>query len=158
MRRAPDAVGALAEVLHNLGQAYGARQDERAFALFDEVTALATEHEAGWLLADVTDSRGRALAQFGRIGRGRRRGAHRRRRIRRDRGQRCRPADPSCSPLDCSPADERAGDAVPIYRSALEHGEAHPPLRQVAALELGDTLEALGRHGEAAEVRALIES
>ncbi|NKF33805.1 hypothetical protein HER21_46105, partial [Pseudomonas sp. BGM005] len=65
-RKAPEAVGALVDVLHNLGQAYGARQDERAFALFDEVAALAQEHEAGWLLADVTDSRGRAFAEFGR--------------------------------------------------------------------------------------------
>ena len=54
--------------------------------------------------------------------------------------------------------NDRATDAVPVYRSALEHAEGFPPLRQVAALELGDVLEALGRHAEAAEVRALVES
>ncbi|MFP3787248.1 hypothetical protein, partial [Burkholderia sp. SIMBA_024] len=41
--------------------------DQRAFGLFDEVAALAEEHDAGWLLADVTDSRGRALAELGRV-------------------------------------------------------------------------------------------
>jgi hypothetical protein len=54
--------------------------------------------------------------------------------------------------------NERSSDAVPVYRSAIEHGAAHPPLVQVASLELGNVLEALGRHGEAAEVRAGVES
>jgi hypothetical protein len=47
---------------------------------------------------------------------------------------------------------------VPLYRAALDRAAEIPPLRQVSALELGDVLEQLGRHGEAAEVRALIES
>lgn len=157
VRRSPDAVGAIAEVLHNLGQLYGGRQDERAFALFDEVSALATQHEADWLLADVTDSRGRALAQVGRVD---------------EAVSAVLTAADSFAGIGDSGAaggselfaarllagNERAEDAVAVYRSALEHGSAHPPLRQVAALELGDTLEALGRHVEAAEVRALIES
>lgn len=157
VRRAEDAPGAVTEVLHNLGQAYGARQDERAFALFDEVAALAQEHEAGWLLADVTDSRGRAFAQAGRID---------------EAVSACLVAADGFAGLGDAGAaggselfaarllagNERAEDAVPIYRSVLERGEAFPPLRQMAALELGDTLERLGRHGEAAEVRALIES
>jgi tetratricopeptide (TPR) repeat protein len=157
VRRAPDAVGAHVEVLHNLGQVYGGRQDERAFALFDEVTALAQEHDAQWLLADVTDSRGRALAEIGRIDEA--------------VAAALTAADAFAEIGDIGAAggselfaarllagNDRAGDAVAVYRSALEHGADHPPLRQVAGLELGDTLEALGRHGEAAEVRALIES
>jgi tetratricopeptide (TPR) repeat protein len=157
VRRAPDATGALVEVLHNLGQVYGGRQDERAFALFDEVTALAQEHDAQWLLADVTDSRGRALAEIGRIDEA--------------VAAALTAADAFAEIGDTGAAggselfaarllagNERAGDAVAVYRSALEHGAEHPPLRQVAGLELGNTLEALGRHGEAAEVRALIES
>lgn len=156
-RRAPDAVGALAEVLHNLGQVYGGRQDERAFGLFDEVTALAEQHEAHWLLADVTDSRGRALAEIGRIDEA--------------VAAALTAADAFAGIGDSGAAggselfaarllagNERAGDAVAVYRSALDHGAEVAPLRQVAALELGDTLEALGRHGEAAQVRALIES
>ncbi|MGJ0389111.1 hypothetical protein [Microbacterium sp. CGR1] len=157
VRKAPDAVGALADVLHNLGQAYGARQDDRAFALFDEVAALAQEHGAGWLLADVTDSRGRALAQFGRTDEA--------------VAAALTAADGFASIGDAGSAggselfaarllagDERAADAVPIYRSALEHATEHPPLRQVSALELGDVLESLGRQVEAAEVRALLDS
>ncbi|WP_194765227.1 hypothetical protein [Microbacterium sp. UFMG61] len=156
-RKAPEAVGALVDVLHNLGQAYGARQDERAFALFDEVAALAQEHEAGWLLAEVTDSRGRAFAEFGRTDEA--------------VAAALTAADGFAALGDAGSAGgselfaarllaggERAGDAVPIYRSAIDHAEAHPPLRQVSALELGDVLEGLGRHVEAAEVRALLDS
>ncbi|MGV2903039.1 hypothetical protein ACNPM4_15330, partial [Microbacterium sp. AGC62] len=54
--------------------------------------------------------------------------------------------------------NDRAADAVPLYRSAIDHAADHPPLLQVAALELGNVLESLGRHGEAAEVRALVQS
>lgn len=54
--------------------------------------------------------------------------------------------------------NERSADAVPVYRSAIEHAAGHPPLLQVSALELGNVLEALGRHGEAAEIRARLES
>lgn len=157
VRKAPDAVGALADVLHNLGQAYGARQDERAFALFDEVMALAQGHDAGWLLADVTDSRGRVLAQFGRTDEA--------------VAAALTAADGFAAVGDAGSAggselfaarllfgDERAADAVPIYRSALEHAAGVPPLREVSALELGNALESLGRHVEAAEVRSLIES
>ncbi|WP_341947790.1 hypothetical protein [Microbacterium sp. LWH11-1.2] len=157
VRQAEDAAGARAEVLHSLGQAYGGRGDQRAFGLFDEVAALAEEHDAGWLLADVTDSRGRALAELGRVDEA--------------VAAALTAADGFAGLGDSGAAsgselfaarvlagNERPADAVPVYRSALEHGAEIPPLRQVAALELGDVLEALGRHGEAAEVRALVES
>jgi tetratricopeptide (TPR) repeat protein len=157
VRRDPDAVGALTEVLHSLGQAYGGRSDERAFALFDEVAALAQQHEAGWLLADVTDSRARALAELGRIDEA--------------VSAALTAADGFAALGDVGSAggselfagrvlagNERSADAVPVYRSAIEHAAGHPPLLQVASLELGDVLEALGRHGEAAEVRAHVQS
>ncbi len=157
VRRAPDAVGALTEVLHSLGQAYGGRSDERAFALFDEVAALAQQHEAEWLLADVMDSRGRALAELGRV----------------DEAVSAvlTAADGFAALGDLGSAggselfaarvlagNDRSADAVPVYRSAIEHAAEHPPLLQVASLELGNVLEALGRHGEAAEIRAHVES
>lgn len=157
VRRAPDAVGALTEVLHSLGQAYGGRSDERAFSLFDEVAALAQQHEAHWLLADVTDSRARALAELGRIDEA--------------VSAALTAADGFAALGDLGSAggselfaarvlagNDRSADAVPVYRSAIEHAAGHPPLLQVAALELGDVFEALGRHGEAAEVRAHLES
>ena len=156
VRKDPEAIGTLADVLHNLGQAYGGRRDERAFALFDEVTALARQHDAGWLLADVTDSRGRALGAFGRIDEA--------------VAAALTAADGFSSVGDEGAAggselyaarllsgSERADDAVPLYRAALERAADIPPLREVAALELGAVLESLGRHGEAAEVRALLD-
>lgn len=157
VRRAPDAVGALTEVLHSLGQAYGGRGDERAFALFDEVAALAQQHDAGWLLADVTDSRARALAELGRIDEA--------------VSAALTAADGFAALGDLGAAggselfaarvlagNDRSADAVPVYRSAIDHAAGHPPLLQVAALELGNVFEALGRHGEAAEIRAHLES
>ncbi|MCP1427563.1 tetratricopeptide (TPR) repeat protein [Microbacterium foliorum] len=156
-RQAPEAVGTLADVLHNLGQAYGARQDERAFSLLDEVAALAREHDAGWLLADVTDSRGRVLAQFGRTDEA--------------VAAALTAADGFAAVGDLGAAggselfaarllaaNERPGDAVPIYRSAIEHADGVPALREVSALELGTALETLGRHAEAEEVRGLLDS
>lgn len=156
-RRVPEAIGVLVEVLHNLGQAYGSVQDERAFALFDEVTALATEHEASWLIANVNDSRGRALAHAGRIDEA--------------VSAALTAADGFATLGDLGTAgsselfaarvlagNERGADAVPVYRSAIEHGADMPRLREVAALELGDVLEALGRHPEAAEARSLTSS
>ncbi|MDF2562261.1 MAG: hypothetical protein K0R99_3707 [Microbacterium sp.] len=157
VRRAPDAVGALSEVLHSLGQAYGGRGDDRAFALFDEVAALAQQHEAEWLLADVTDSRGRAFAELGRIDEA--------------VAAALTAADGFAALGDLGSAggselfaarvlagNDRSADAVPVYRSTIDHAAEHPPLLQVAALELGNVLESLGRHGEAAEVRALVQS
>ncbi|MFD5213163.1 hypothetical protein [Microbacterium sp. NPDC058345] len=154
--RPTQAVGAIVEVLHNLGQAYGGASNERAFGLFDEVAALAVEHEADWLLADVTDSRGRALVEVGRV----------------DEGVSAllTAADGFGALDDAASAGaselfaartlvsvERHDDAVALYRGVLDRAAESPPLRQVAALELGDVLEHLGRSGEAAEVRALLD-
>ena len=156
VRTVPDAVGARVEVLHNLGQAYGAQQDERAFVLLDEVAALAAEHDAGWLAADVQDSRARALASFGRTDEA--------------VSAALTAADGFAELGDLGSAggselfaarllasNERSADAVAIYRTVIEHAAEHPPLLQVAALELGDVLEGLGRHTEAAEVRAQLD-
>ncbi len=156
-RRTPEAAGPLSEVLHNLGQAYAGQSDARAFAMFDEVAAMAKEHEAGWLLADVTDSRARALATVGRIDEA--------------VATALTAADGFAELGDSGAAggselfaarvlagEERGADAVAIYRTVIEHAAEVPPLRQVAALELGDVLEALGRTGEAAEARAIAEA
>lgn len=157
VRRSPDAPAALAEVLHSLGQAYAGRSDERAFGLLDEVADLAQEHDAGWLLADVTDSRARAFATFGRID------------------------DAVAAALTAADGFAGSGDpgaaggselfaarvlagngrgegSVAIYRTVLDHAADVPPLQQIAALELGDVLEGLGCTAEAAEARALAES
>lgn len=154
--RPTDAIGALVEVLHNLGQSYGGDRDERAFALFDEVLALAVEHEADWLVADVTDSRGRALIEFDRIDEA--------------IAALLTAADGFAAIGDAGSAGgselfaartlaaaERLDDAVPLYRSVLDRAAEFPALRQVAALELGDVLDKLGRTGDAAQVRTLLD-
>ena len=154
--RPTDAIGVLVEVLHNLGQSYGGDRDERAFALFDEVLALAVEHEADWLVADVTDSRGRALIEFDRIDEA--------------IAALLTAADGFAAIGDAGSAGgselfaartlaaaERLDDAVPLYRSVLDRAAEFPALRQVAALELGDVLDKLGRTGDAAQVRTLLD-
>lgn len=156
VRTAEDAPGAVIEVLHNLGQAYGAKQDPRASALFDEVEAIARQNEASWVVADVTDSRARALLAAERI-------------------DEAVAAALTASDAFAELGDSRSAggsallaaralahhgreaDAVAAYRAVLDHSGEIPPLRQIAALELGDVLEGLGRAGEAAEARALAE-
>ncbi|UJP10348.1 hypothetical protein L2X99_01120 [Microbacterium sp. KUDC0406] len=155
--RPTGAAGAIAQVLHELGQGYGAQKDERAFALFDEVARVAAENDAAWLIADVTDSRGRAYAELGRLD---------------DAVAAALTAADGFAELgDAGSAGGselfaarvlteagRRDDAVPLFRSAIERAAQFPPLRQVAALELGDVLEALGRSAEAAEARAIAEA
>ena len=143
-------------MLHNLGQAYGAKQDERAFALFDEVERLAVENEASWLLADVTDSRARAYAAMDRVDEA--------------VSAALTASDGYAAAGDAQSAggaallaarvlggNGRDEDAIAAYRAVLEQAEQIPPLRQIAALELGDVLERQGRAAEAAQARALAE-
>jgi len=156
VRTAPDALGAVVEVLHNLGQAYGAKQDDRAFALFDEVERLAVENEASWLLADVTDSRARAYAAMDRVDEA--------------VSAALTASDGYAAAGDAQSAggaallaarvlsgNGRDEDAIAAYRAVLEQAEQIPPLRQIAALELGDVLERQGRAAEAAQARTLAE-
>lgn len=156
VRTAEDAPAAVVEVLHNLGQSYGARRDDRAFALFDEVEEIARANDAAWVIADVRDSRARALLAADRI----------------DEGVAAAltasdafaevgdPQSAGGSALLAARALHgvgRAADAVAAYRAVLDQAEQIPPLRQIAALELGDVLQGLGREAEAAEVRRLAE-
>ena len=156
VRTAEDAPAAVVEVLHNLGQSYGAQQDPRAFALFDEVEAVARANDADWVIADVTDSRARALLSAERV----------------DEGVAAALAasDAFAAVGDAQSAGgsallaaralngaERSADAVAAYRAVLDQAADIPPLRQIAALELGDVLQGLGRDAEAAEVRRLAE-
>ncbi len=157
IRSVPDAPGPLSEVLHSLGQAYGGRRDERAFALFDKIAEIARTHDATWVSADVIDSRARALAAL--------------ERVEEAVATALTAADAFAELGDTGSAggselfaarllagNGRDEDAVPIYRTVLDRSAEIPPLREVAALELGDVLERLGRADEAAQVRALAQS
>ncbi|MCE4025515.1 hypothetical protein LXM50_05975 [Microbacterium sp. Au-Mic1] len=156
VRTADDAPAAVVEVLHNLGQSYGAQQDPRAFALFDEVEAVARANDADWVIADVTDSRARALLSSERVDEG--------------VAAALTASDAFAAVGDAQSAGGsallaaraltgggRAADAVAAYRAVLDQAAEIPPLRQIAALELGDVLQGLGRDGEAAKVRRLAE-
>jgi len=156
VRTAEDAPAAVVEVLHNLGQSYGVQQDPRAFAVFDEVEAVARANDAAWVIADVTDSRARALLSAERVDEG--------------VAAALTASDAFAAAGDAQSAGgsallaaralngaERSADAVPAYRAVLDQAADIPPLRQIAALELGDVLQGLGRDAEAAEVRRLAE-
>ena len=152
-----DEVGLLADGLHTLAQAHHQRGDEAALALIDEALELGRRHDADWFVADVLDTRARVLA-----GRGETDAAV---------ATALQAADGFAEAGDPAGAGgselfaarvlrevDRPGDAVGLYRAAFEHAQEAEPLRQAVAIELGDVLEALGRHAEAAEVRAVLRA
>lgn len=155
-RETPDEAGLLTDVLHGYGIAQASAGQEAALETFDEIERIATEHEAAWLIADVTDSRARALSSLGRVDE-----AIPVALTAADRyAQAGDPASAAGAELTAArmlAQSDRVADAVPIYRAALEREEAIPELRGVAALELGDALESLGRLDEAAEARTIAE-
>lgn len=150
-----DRIGLQAEALHLLAQAKMQRGDEDAFEVIDQALALGRANEAHWYVADVLDTRARLLAA--------------RERTDEAVATALQAADGFAQAGDAGSGAgsellaarllvgaERPADAVPLYRSAIEHAaeSENEPLRQQAALELGDVYEGLGRHGEAAEIRA----
>ncbi|MFI8633789.1 hypothetical protein ACIGEP_14470 [Microbacterium sp. NPDC077663] len=155
IRGREEQVGLLAEALHLLAQAKMQRGDEDAVAAVDEALALGRANDAHWYVADVLDTRARLAASRGET----------------DEAVAIalQAADafaeagdtPSGAGSELLAARllvgaERPVDAVAVYRSALDHAGENEPLRQQAALELGDVYESLGRHAEAAEVRATV--
>ncbi len=155
IRDREDQVGVLAEALHLLAQAKMQRGDEDASDVIDQALALGQANEAHWYVADVLDTRARLLAGrelteeavatalqaadgFAEAG---------------DPGS---GAGSELLAARLLVGVDRATDAVLLYRSAVDHATegGNDPLRQQAALELGDVYEGLGRHAEAAEIRA----
>lgn len=148
----PDNRGMLADALHSLAQVKAFRGDDDALTLVDEALEIGRADDAPWLVADLLDTRARLLANAGRV----------------DEAVSCalQAADgflavegsPQAAGSELVAArillgSERPEEAVAVLRSALEHAVQQEPLRQAVAIDLGDALEALGRHGEAAEVR-----
>lgn len=155
IREREDQVGLLAEALHLLAQAKLQRGDDDAAVVIDEALVLGRANDAHWYVADVLDTRARLLAARGATD---------------DAvATALQAADAFVETGDGSSGAgsellaarllvgaERPADAVSVYRSALEHAGENEPVRQQAALELGDVYESLGRHAEAAEVRATL--
>lgn len=156
-RTEPDQGGLLAEARHSEGQVRAARGEQEALTALDEAGEIASGLGAAWLAADITDSRARALAMLGQADEA--------------VATALQAADGFAEVGDAGSAGaselfaarvltqhERAADAVPLYRSVMERAAEIPPLLQVAAGELGDVYEALGRPAEAAEVRSLLDA
>lgn len=155
-RVTPENLRLLTEVLHALGSAKAVAGDESGLTALDEVIALARENEAHWLVADVSDSRARALHALGRT-------------------DEAIPAALEAADLYAAAGDPASGggsdlfvarilveadrqeEAIALYRSAIARAEGVPNLVSLAAMELGDLLEQLGRDDEAAAARALAE-
>lgn len=150
-----DEVGVLADGLHTLAQAHLQRGDDEALALVDEALELGRRHDAAWFVADVLDTRARVLVRRGDTDAA--------------VATALQAADAFAAADDAGSAGgsellaarmlrqaERPAESVALYRAAFEHAADLEPLRQTIALELGDVLEGLGRHAEAAEARSVL--
>lgn len=152
-RRNASDIETLVAVVHTRGQVKCQFGDRSGLVDFDEVADIAERVSAGWLAADVLDSRARGLHRLG--------------------------MGSKAVPLALQAADDYSdnGDgiaaglaelfaarvlveqqnreaAVQIYQSTRERLADQDQAFIVASLELGDALEALGRHAEASTVRA----
>lgn len=155
-RRTPENLQLLTDVLHAYGSAQAMNQDPAGLDSLGEVLAIARENEADWLVADVTDSRARALHALGRT-------------------DEAVPVALEAADLYAAAGDAASGggselfvarllveadrgeEAVALYRSAITRAEGVPNLVSLASIELGDLLERLGRPDEAAAARAAAE-
>jgi tetratricopeptide (TPR) repeat protein len=153
-RRSTGETQSLANVLHALGRAHAAAGDVQALSDLDEVERLAREAGAQWVVADVTDSRARALAALGRL-------------------DEAVPVAREAADLYVAAGDPgsaggarllrarllRTGgnleDAVEAYRRAVELFVDVPDGARIARLELAEVLDQLGRADDATRVRDL---
>ena len=146
----------LVDSLHLLGRVQCQFTQEIGFATLDEALTIARQWEATWLVADITDSRARALPFF-------------------DRSTEAVAGALSAADLFEAAGDVRgsgfallfagqqllatddAAGAVGILQTALDR-IPDPAPRSAANLALGDALEKLGRLDEAAAARSAAEN
>lgn len=144
---------ALANAQHALGRARAQAGDPGGLDDLAAVSDHAREQGADWLIADVTDSRARALDQLGRH----------------DEAV-ATALTAADAYADCGDDNgaamaevfaarslagrERGDEAVAIYHAAIERVTPGTPPYVGIGLELGAHLESLGRHDEAARARA----
>lgn len=156
-RRDPETVASLADALHLLGQVTLEHGEPSGLERLDEVAALAREHGADWLLADVVDSRARGLAALS------------------------RPEEAVSTALTAAELFESAGaprpaggsmlfagrvlqsegrhdEALVLIGQAIERFDGQADAVSIGRIALADSLEALGRLAEAAEARRLAEA
>ena len=155
-RTLTDEPRTLLDALHTQGRVQARFEKPEGLTALDEALAIARGYEAAWLIADISDSKARALASLGR-------------------------ADESVpAALEAADLYEATGDvtsagysllfaanllvssgdaagAVAVFTSAIERLEGDPGARSSAGLSLGDALESLGRLDEAGAARAAAE-
>jgi len=155
-RATPDNLNLLVSVLHQQGRAHAEIGNADGLGILDELLALAAEHQADWLHADVTDSKARALASLGKP--------------KESVALALTAADEYRAAGDVISAanterfvggvlagEERYDEAVAVLQSVMEQAADHDRLRTLVAFELADCLDKLGRTAEAAAARAIAE-
>lgn len=155
-RATPDNLNLLVRVLHQQGRAQADVGNAEGLTTLDEVLALATEHGADWLHADVTDSKARSLASLGR--------AKEAVALALTAADAYRAAG---DPLSAANTERFVGgvlaeegrhdEAVTVLQSVIEQAANHEQLRTLAAFELAESFDALGRTADAAAARAIAE-
>ncbi|WP_010204295.1 hypothetical protein [Salinibacterium sp. PAMC 21357] len=155
-RATPDNLNLLVRVLHHSGRALTESGNAEGLDALDEVLALATEHGADWLHADVSDSKARALASLGR--------AKEAVALALTASDEYRATGDSMSAANCErfvgnvlAGEDRHDEAVTVLQSVIEQAAGHEQLRTLAAFELADSLDKLGRTADAAAARAIAE-
>jgi len=154
-RLTPENLELLTSCLHALGTAQAGAGDAAGLDALDEVISIAEANDAGWLAADASDSKARALHALGRTEEAiplalRAADGYR------DAGDIASSGGSELFVGRVLAATDRREEAAAILASALEHAVANPQLESLVAIELGDLLEQLGRTDEAAVVRSRV--
>ncbi|CAO1654088.1 Tetratricopeptide repeat protein [Salinibacterium sp. NYA9b] len=155
-RATPDDLNLLVRVLHQSGRAHAEAGNAAGLEALDEVLALAAEHNADWLHADVTDSKARSLASLGK--------PKESVALALTAADEYRAAGDPVAGANCErfvanvlAGEGRHDEAVAVLQSVMEQAADHERLRQITAFDLAESLDKLGRTAEAAAARALAE-
>ncbi|QAV70510.1 hypothetical protein ESZ53_08710 [Salinibacterium sp. UTAS2018] len=155
-RATPENLNLLVRVLHQSGRAHAEAGKKEGLKQLDEVLALAAEHGADWLHADVTDSKARALASLGK--------PKKAVSLALTAADEYRAAGDPIAGANCErfvasilAGEGRHDEAVAVLNSVMEQTAEHPQLHQITAFDLAESLEKLGRTSDAAAARAIAE-
>ncbi|WGD37234.1 tetratricopeptide repeat protein [Lysinibacter sp. HNR] len=147
----------LAIALQHLGGTQGQFEQEEGLTSLDEALSIASQLESPWLVADITDTKARVL--------------HALERVEEAASLALQAADGYASALDADAAarselfvarllaeKSRSDEAAAMYQSARERVSTESEIWVTVSLELAEALEALGRHSEAAVIRAEVDT
>ncbi len=142
--------------LQRLGSAQAHFEDAAGLGSLDEALQLATQMDSPWLIADITDTRARALHSLGHSDEA--------------MSAALQAADGYAGSLDTDSAalselfvarllseKSHQDEAVAMYESARERIAIESPHWTAISLELAEVLESLNRHDDAAAIRAAVD-